>query len=67
MNSGTVFGIGTAGLGALMILAGLAMALRTLRQLGWAALTVPFGFMAMGLIFLIVGGLIWYGSQPPEW
>jgi len=50
-----------------MMLAGLAMAVRTLKQFGWAALTVPFGFMAMGLIFLIVGGLIWYGLQPPEW
>jgi len=28
---------------------------------------VPLGFVAMGLLFAIVGSLIWYGSQPSDW
>jgi hypothetical protein len=32
-----------------------------------SAYAVPIGFLLMGFLFLIVGGMIWYGTQPPEW
>jgi hypothetical protein len=34
---------------------------------GSGMLRAAFAFVALGLIFLIAGGLLWYGTQPAEW
>ncbi len=34
---------------------------------GRSAMAVPFGFVMMGLIFLVAGGAMWYGTRPADW